>query len=192
VPSSVHPSYTTNAFHGSASFDLKKVYRYTLVREYPGFKRCYSRRCVFVMLNPSTADERVTDPTVARCLRYAKDWGFDNLTVLNIFALRATDPRELYSHPNPMGETSDENDNYIRFTLRRQWEEGWKSKRIVEPAPLVICAWGNHGTLHGRGSQVRQMLLDMHVTPHYLRLNKSGEPQHPLYLRADLKPIPWV
>lgn len=129
------------------------------------------RFCVFIGLNPSTADERVDDPTVRRCILYARAWGFDAMRMLNIFAFRATDPADMKAEPDPVGEGNDE----ALFQYTRD-------------ASMVVACWGAHGTYLGRGVKVRRM-LEPTVELHALALTKSGHPGHPLYLRADLKPF---
>lgn len=151
-----------------AVFSPDRVYRYTLCRTWGGG----GRHVNFVMLNPSTADEVSNDPTVERCQRRAVEWGYDGLFVTNIFALRSTDPAGLKAVDDPVGPANDQH----LLTCARS-------------ANLVVCAWGNHGSLHGRSGAVRSMLGG--VSLHVLKLAGSGEPCHPLYLPYSLKPIQW-
>jgi hypothetical protein len=132
---------------------------------------------VFIMLNPSTATADVSDPTVRRCEGFARAWGHDSLVVLNIFAFRSTDPKALYAEPDPVGP---ENDSYI----------GRYAKHAVAKGGVIVCAWGAHGKHLDRGDTVLGKL--MKYGPHYLKTNKGGHPSHPLYLKASLKPTPYV
>ncbi len=129
----------------------------------------------FVMLNPSTADDMRLDPTCTRAQRYAKRWGYGGLIVTNVFAWRATDPRELEVARDPVGRAND------RALLRAARE-----------ASLVVCAWGNHGSHGGRGARVAAMLREASVALHVLRLNGGGEPAHLLYLPGNLHPRRWM
>lgn len=127
----------------------------------------------FLMLNPSTATEVVNDPTIERCERRARNWNYGTLHILNLFALRSTDPKKLYSHPDPIGP---DNNSTIGT--------------IVPASKITICAWGTHGKLLNRAEEVRAMLAS---TPlHYLALSKDGFPMHPLYLSYALKPQEWM
>ena len=128
----------------------------------------------FLMLNPSTADEHVLDPTCARARDYAERWGFGALLVTNVFAWRATDPDRMKAAADPVGEG---NDAAIQRAARR--------------AQLVVCAWGNHGLHLARSSAVQRLLRGAGVALHVLRLNAGGEPAHPLYLPAALRPQRW-
>jgi hypothetical protein len=128
----------------------------------------------FLMLNPSTADERVLDPTCARARDYAERWGYGALIVTNIFGWRATDPAQMRAAHDPIGSGND------RAILRAARE-----------AELVVCAWGNHGAHAERSLEVRRLLGAQKGKLHALRLNGSGEPAHPLYLPARLRPQPW-
>jgi hypothetical protein len=116
------------------------------------------------MLNPSTADETEDDPTIRRCVGFAKEWGYGSITVANLFALRATDPDELRGHRDPVGE---KNDHYLRH--------------VCDFSDKVVAAWGANGDLHGRGREVAEMLdVDLYA----LDTTKDGQPVHPLYQPA--------
>jgi hypothetical protein len=150
-----------------ADFSPDRLYRYRLYRVWDKSKL----PLMFIGLNPSTADERIDDPTVRRCLRFAKDLGYGGLIMANAFALRATSPTALKAVNDPVGPEND----------------AWLIK-LAQGAGLVIAAWGNHGSINGRGQQIRQLLPKLHC----FVLTKTGQPKHPLYLRADLKPSAWT
>ena len=122
------------------------------------------------MLNPSTADEHADDPTIARCRRIAARAGFANLLVWNLFAYRATAPAELKRAAEPIGR---DNDAAIALALGL-------SRR-------TILAWGNHASHRGRGEQVQVDCL-AGVPVAALGLTKQGQPRHPLYLSAHVRP----
>jgi hypothetical protein len=136
------------------------------------------------MLNPSTADEKHNDPTVAKCIRLSRRWEFSALVVVNIFALRSTDPKALYKHPDPIGPKNDE--HILQEAMA---------------ADLVLCAWGAHGSLcpkappaaeyFPRGARVLHLLRERGITPHALRVT-AGPPHHPLYLPETLTPFPML
>lgn len=155
----------------SATFSHDEKYRYDLMRYVGG--EAYSR-LVFVMLNPSTANEVENDPTVARCVERARRMGYRELVVCNIFALRSTDPRRLVVEPDPVGPENN------RFLL----------DHVRHPGAKVICAWGDWGWIGGRGKLVARMLAQ-HAPLHVLKLNRDGAPAHPLYLSYDLQPFEW-
>lgn len=146
-----------------ATFSPCRAYRYRLWRMWSETEPAMA----FCMLNPSTADESVEDPTVRRCIGFAKKWGYGGLVVVNIFALRSTDPKALYVHPDPVGP---DNDGHIC--------------NVCETVPLMIAAWGVHGELNGRGKKVEAMLAMK-----TMGRTKDGHPRHPLYLRGDVKPM---
>lgn len=123
--------------------------------------------CMFIGLNPSTADASQMDPTVRRCVDYARRWGFGALCMTNLFAWRDTDPEAMKRQPRPIGPRND-------ATL----------KRLAAQADLVVAAWGCHGHHLKRGDAVRVMLPNLHA----LKVNQDGSPAHPLYLRKDLQP----
>jgi hypothetical protein len=150
-----------------------RLYRYTW---WPG-DFCDNepgRYVQFIGLNPSTADEKTRDPTVRRCIQFAKDWGFTGLCMTNLFAYRATDPKVMKQANYPVGACNDE------------WLQ-----RIAGNAGKVVAAWGNHGRHHGRDYAVKSLLRDV-CELQYLKLTKAGIPQHPLYLKADTQPRKWA
>lgn len=158
-----------------AYFSPDRVYRYTLWRNWWLWDREPLKFVAFIGLNPSTADETQNDPTVTRCINYARHWGFDGMVMLNIFGYRATDPREMKKHPEPIGEEN----NLIII-------------EICIIASMVVCCWGNHGAHNNRADKVLQFLGNKNIkNVYHLGLTKQGQPKHPLYLRADLEPVKW-
>lgn len=123
---------------------------------------------LFVGLNPSTADATHDDPTLRRCVRFARDWGFGGLVLANLFALRSTDPAALRHAADPVGP---DNDRHLR--------------RLSRSADLTVAAWGTHGALFDRDLAVLPLLHN----PHCLALTRCGRPKHPLYLPATLRPV---
>jgi hypothetical protein len=144
-----------------------REYRYRL-------RRCWDVTdpiVAFVMLNPSTADETADDPTVRRCIGYAKEWGYGTLLVGNLFALRTPNPDDLTDHPRPVGP---QNDAWLR--------------RIATEADRVVAAWGANGDIMGRGEVVAKQ-LDSEL--HALDTTRDGHPVHPLYQPAGIDPEPY-
>jgi hypothetical protein len=147
------------------------TYRYTLWRVWGA-----GPIVNFVMLNPSTADATADDPTIRRCIDYARRWGFAELVVTNLFAYRATDPRELPKVADPVGP---ENDRHLLAQARA--------------ADRVVCAWGNNGKKASprRAAEVCALLRSAGAVLHALKITGAGCPQHPLYLSAELVPEVW-
>ncbi|AHM03224.1 hypothetical protein roselon_00810 [Roseibacterium elongatum DSM 19469] len=147
-----------------------EAYRYALTRVWSP----EGRRALFIMLNPSTATEVQNDPTVERCERRARALGFGAFRVLNIFAYRATDPRDMRAAADPVGP---ENDAAILDGVT------W--------ADQVICAWGTHGAHLARGPAVARLLRQTGMPLYHLGLSKQGHPKHPLYIGYAVQPLLW-
>lgn len=145
-----------------AEFSPCRTWRYQLRRLWGD-----GALCLFVGLNPSTADEEKDDPTVRRCIRFAQEWGYGGLIMSNIFAYRATDPKVLLLAADPVGPDTD----------------GWLTRQRYM-AGLVICAWGVHGTFLDRGKEAVEFLRPAHC----LGRTKDGHPRHPLYLSSETRP----
>ena len=156
---------------GRASFDRTGAYRYTLHRVWtPG-----AAVVCFCLLNPSTADAHVLDPTLTRCLGFAQRWGYGAMEVVNAFALRSTDPAGLRAHPAPVGPG---NDRAIR--------------RAVERANLIVVGWGTHASLADRGAQLSRAITRWSNAPVTCwGRTQGGHPRHPLYLAKDTGLIPY-
>jgi hypothetical protein len=134
----------------------------------------------FVMLNPSTADADVDDPTIRRCMGYARAWGFGGLAVANVCGLRATDPKALLANPDPRGPENDEALRWLALSCSR-----------------VVVAWGTfverlRGRPHARALSVLRETRGTGCEPMMaLRVTKGGHPSHPLYLPADIEPVAY-
>jgi hypothetical protein len=157
----------------TATFSPCRTYRYALTRR-------WSARplAVFVMLNPSTADALVDDPTIRRCAGFARRWTCGGIGVVNLYGLRATDPRELRDHPDPVGP---DNDLVIASLLSDD-----------QPAGPVVCAWGAHPGTAERAQQVMELLRNRRISPLCLGTTKGGQPRHPLYVRGDTAGVSWM
>ena len=149
----------------TATYEPSEQWRFRLSRVWDAKRP----RCAFIMLNPSTATELVLDPTITRCVNFAKAWGYGALEVVNIFAYRATRPTDMKAFHSPVGDANND----------------------ASAAELVVAAWGTHGAHLGRGREVRELLGDSGSAVHLLRLTKRGHPGHPLYVRGDTEPTLW-
>ena len=150
-------------------FDVSGRYRYALWRTWSA----YNPRIAFILLNPSTADEERNDPTIRRCIGFARAWKFGSVEVVNLFAHRATDARELLKMDDPVG---DENDLLLIHA--------------VERCSTVVVGWGTRGTLLGRDSQVLSLLAGRKDV-FCLGITKDGQPRHPLYMKGDTILVPF-
>lgn len=139
-------------------------------------------RIQFIGLNPSTADEMKDDRTITRIKSFAKAWGYGTVMMTNLFAFRATYPEDMFAYSEPIGETivsavpvddgANRND-YVLMETRNQCE-------------TAIACWGNHGVHLYRAAKVKQFLKNLSC----FRLTKTKQPEHPLYLKGDITPIP--
>lgn len=140
----------------------------------------------FIMLNPSTADATTDDPTIRRCVGFAKRWKLDGVAVTNLYPLRATDPAVMRSTPDRHGEHLSKlpafegrltNDNAVLA--------------YATGAEIVVCAWGVHAE-PGKAHQLLGMLGHYGIRTHCLGVTKDGHPRHPLYLpaHAEIKEYP--
>lgn len=146
----------TSPMKTNAKLSDCRTYRYALWRIWDESKPY----AMFIGLNPSTADETEDDPTIRRCVAFARDWGYGGLCMANLFAFRATNPGDMMQAQDPVGPDNDE----------------WLKKLSCD-AGVVVAAWGNGGSYLGRSQKV---LFDF---PNLmcLKQNQSGEPVHPLY-----------
>lgn len=167
----------------SAIFSPCRTWRYTLHRHWwtdpPGLK------VAFIGLNPSTADETQDDPTVRRCLGYAKRWGFNGMFMLNIFALRSTDPKALYRVPLRDAIGPENEQNIIQVVQKPE-------------VSLVIGCWGAHGVLGNQGWRIKDVVNHWFAGVvngtlkefcHLGTLTKNKQPRHVLYLPGRLQPV---
>lgn len=150
-------------------------YRFALTREWDNSKPSV----MFLMLNPSTADADIDDPTIRRCMAFAKAWGYGSIYVGNLFPFRATDPQELLK------------EYYIRPHDHRNNQ--WLSA-MASSCSEIICAWGNWPILERLYSKKQIEIYEpLHLKGffeklRYLELSKDNTPKHPLYLRGSLTP----
>ncbi|MEV1040392.1 DUF1643 domain-containing protein [Streptomyces sp. NPDC050204] len=156
---------------GATVFNTGRTHRYLLTRLWDQTRPL----AVFVMLNPSTAGARDNDPTVTRCISFARRERAGGLAIVNLFARCATDPAALKTDPDPVGAYAD---SFIDHT--------------VATSPLVVAAWGAHGSLHGRAEQVATRLWQRGIGLRCFGTTDHGQPLHPLYLRADTPLVPYA
>lgn len=147
-------------------------------------QRCVEpETCVFVMLNPSTADGTKDDPTIKKCVAFADAWGFRRLEVLNLFAHRATDPAALLALDDSDDPVGPENHEAFDAVLDNQ------------PIGRIVCAWGTKGAHLDQGRTAYGWLLKSRVPATRivcLRRTKHFHPEHPLYLPYTSQPRPFT
>jgi len=154
-----------------AKFSIDRKYRYVLWRKWD-HKSPKVKTVLFIGLNPSVANEHEDDPTIRRCKRFASDWGYGSIRMVNLFAICATDPGVMKKSENPIGGSNN----------------SWLLK-MADNADLIVCAWGNDGAHWGRSHEVKKLLKNYSLK--CLGLNNSGEPKHPLYIKADKEIEPF-
>jgi hypothetical protein len=164
-----HRQNNVDGIEYGAVFDVNDKYRYSLWRAWS----TYHPRIVFVLLNPSTANEHKNDPTILRCMGFARAWNFGSMEVVNLFAFKATDYRELLKVQDPTGEENN------RFLMQ-----------AVERCSTVVLGWGNRGKFLNRDRQVLSLLADRSDV-HCLGITKDGQPRHPLYVKGDTSLVPF-
>lgn len=148
--------------NNGAIFSDDRKYRYALWRIWDNTKPLIQ----FVGLNPSSASEEMDDPTIRRVKRFAKDWGYGGVYMMNLFAIVSTDPTLLLSCPDPLGDNNK-----------------WLNE-INGRCKTVLFAWGNF-PVKGRDIEVMKMFPEAVC----LGYNKNGSPKHPLYVAASTKEI---
>ena len=140
------------------------VYRYLLRRVWDHRRL----RMLYVMLNPSTADADMDDATIRSCVRLAHDAGYGSFEVVNLFALRSTDPAVLINHPDPVG--NPKNADVVVAALGR--------------CDVAVCAWGAHPMAGERGRLMVSTIKGYKPAAYCLGRTKAGYPRHPLYVRS--------
>lgn len=155
-------------FACGATFSPCRTYRYTLERRWSSGPR----QCAFIGFNPSTADEVTDDPTVKRCIRFAMDWGFDAMVMLNLFAFRSTDPKAIGRTTDPVGVMND-----------------FRIHGVVAESSRIVLAWG--AIAKGYESRIETVSHHLRVrAPKRCvtlgKLSNEGFPRHPLYMKKTV------
>jgi hypothetical protein len=179
LPSLYVPSFDGIEGERGALLSDDRCYRYVLWRRWSA-----EPPALFIGLNPSTADENTDDPTIRRCIRFARDWGHGGLLMANLYARRSTDPRGLKASL-PIGEIVSR-DNHGNVAV---WRNDMVISALAHRSAVTVAAWGAwEGPVARRAIDVAQKLVG---GVHCLGTTKDGHPRHPLYVRADTRPIPW-
>lgn len=153
-----------------AEFSKDRHYRYALWRFWND-----KPKAMFIGLNPSTANERQDDPTIRRVIRFAYDWGYGGVYMMNLFAWVTAYPHELDATKDPLGDN-----------------DGWLEKIALE-CEMIVFAWGAFGDgkdrrlIRLRGESVKRLFPGAYC----LGRTKTGHPSHPLYISGDTKPVPY-
>lgn len=156
----------------SATLSTCGRYRYLLSRREEDLLP-RGEHVVFCMLNPSTADAAQDDPTIRRCRAFARSWGWSGLKVVNLYALRSTDPAALWTSTDPIGPANDAH-----------------LAAIARDAGDIVCAWGAAAPRE-RVHAVADLFTAAGARLWCLGTTKHGAPRHPLYVRGDAALIPW-
>lgn len=177
-----------NEVRGTAIFNKERTHRYSLVREFPKAWGGTKGSALWIMLNPSTADENILDPTIRRCVRFSKHWGFSRMVVCNVFSYRATKPKDLESALRArMRASIDE---------REVWHANEAAIKVeMLNAERVVVAWGVHANKLVEGSrmiaEIIQFAKRRNTKLWCLGTNADGSPKHPLYLAETTKCFEW-
>lgn len=153
----------------TAHFSPCRTWRYTLTRDVAPLTGYGT--CVFIGLNPSTADETQDDPTIRRCIGFAQRWGYARLKMMNLYAYRSTDPKGLWTADDPVGPVN----NHALYAA-------------FGSANMIVAAWG----VNARPDRLAQFTEAFHGWDmHCLGVTKNGSPRHPLYVKGDTPLVPF-
>ncbi len=166
----------------SATLSDDRTYRYELFRKDLSCRRRGrhpdpGRTVMFIMLNPSTADEHTDDATIRRCITYATDWGYDNLVVCNLSPYRATNPRDLMARGPEPAEVYGRNLAVVTGNALK--------------ADTVVAAWGANRGAGNRAAGVTGALAARGVDLWCLGTGRRGCPYHPLRRPRDTVLVPY-
>lgn len=153
-----------------ALFSVCRTYRYELIREWDYNKPTI----VWCGLNPSTADENVDDPTIRREVDFSKRWGFGRYVKVNAYAFRATDPKVMLAATDPVGPQN------LDIIVPR-----------ARAADMFVACWGGNIT-PAHAWRMRSMMVRERLTVYALKLTRSQQPGHPLYLASNTQPFKWI
>lgn len=162
-----------NLFQKSvAHFSDCSKYRYMLTRIWDETLPTIS----YLLLNPSTADEMVNDPTIERCQRRAVTYGYGQMIIVNLFPFRMTDSTQLHTIENLLGDNTEADSAIIQ---------------AVSISEMTVCGWGNHPLAQERARHIFNLLLSNGLSNklHALDVNNNGSPKHPLYVGYNKHPI---
>lgn len=169
---------------GSATISADGKRRFTLGRRINDEAVNWHRVALFIMLNPSTADAADDDPTIRKCVGYAKAWDLARLEVVNLFSFRSPEPKALLDQH----DTPHDVDQNLRIIIRS-----------ARSAAKVVCAWGGpyqprtlQRRIDERAQLVGHALIANGISAHCLETTKDAHPRHPLYLKGDLRPRPFT
>jgi hypothetical protein len=160
---------------GTAVYSDNRFHRYVLTRL---LGPPHGKTTMVIGLNPSTATADQNDPTVRRCVGFTETFGCSLFCMTNAFAFRSTKPLGLLDVSDPVGPENDA-----------------ELVRVAKTADVIVLAWGTHSNaklrnlIARRGAEVVRLLSGHKLM--CLGRNRDGSPKHPLYLRADTKPIEW-
>ncbi len=161
---SLLPELLTGEVRKGATFSTCRKYRFTLTRIWGD-----APYCMFIGLNPSTADETLDDPTIRRCIRFARDWGYGGLVMCNVFGYRSTCPKGLLRVGDPIGTCND-----------------LEVFSAAKDCAMIVAAWGANDLAQIPAPKLASFLnRDLHC----LGKTKGGFPRHPLYVKADTTPV---
>lgn len=139
------------------------LYRYLLRRTWDHARP----RALIVMLNPSTADASIDDPTIRSCVRLTRGAGYGSFEVVNLFAFRATNPKNLFGCADPVGPRND-----------------WSIEAAVLRCDVVVCAWGAHPMALNRKGEALNIVRSRRPAAYCWGKTKNGAPKHPLYIKS--------
>ena len=166
----IYKEFQENAIGSKAIFSKCYKFRYSITKKFSSG----TGRLLFILLNPSTATEKVYDPTLLRCKKRAINSCVYQFRVCNLFAYRATKPKELQKVSDPIGPYNNE---ILKNSIK------WSDK--------IICSWGSFGSLKERDLEVIQLIKKYKTPSFHLGLTKNNQPKHLLYISYNKILTKW-